>query len=235
MMLFELLKELLFPRKCILCGKVLSSQETDLCHGCRADTPEFIPEDRRFPHIYSVCALWYYEKMVRESLLRYKFHNRPGYASGYGPLLALKIAREMNGFNLITWVPVSRKRRKERGYDQSELLARAVSRELGIPVAGTLRKVRDNPAQSGIQDRAKRLENVKDAYAPVEDAAIPGKRVLLIDDILTTGATASECARTLLRAGAEQVSLAVVAAGREKQKDKEYDFHTSDETETVLF
>ena len=235
MMLSELLKELLFPRKCILCGKVLSARETDLCHGCREETPGYVPEYRSLSHIYSVCALWYYEGMVRESLLRYKFHNKPGYAGGYSPLLAMKIAREMNGFDVITWVPVSRKRRKERGYDQSELLARAVSRELGIPVAGTLRKVRDNPAQSGIQDRAKRLEIVKDAYAPMEDASVRGKRVLLIDDILTTGATASECARTLLGAGAKQVSLAVVAAGREKQNHKEHDLRTSDGTETVLF
>ena len=218
MILTELVKELLFPRKCILCGSVLTGNELDLCHDCRTGAPVF-DEERRVSGIEAVCILWYYEGAVRESLLWFKFHNRPGYAEGYGRMLAMRIAGELHGIDLITWVPVSGKRRRERGYDQSELLARAVSKELGIPARATLKKVRHNPAQSGITDLEQRKANVQDAYQVLDSAAVKDKRVLLIDDILTTGATAAECARMLREAGAAEVSLAAVASGR-KQKNE---------------
>ena len=216
MILTELAKELLFPRKCILCGKVLTMKETDLCHGCRSDEPEYEAENRTIPDIVAVTAVWYYEGAVRDSLLRFKFHHKPGYAEGYGRMLAMRVVREIHGIDLITWVPVSARRKRERGYDQSELLARTVSRELGIGTEPMLRKHRHNRAQSGISDAAQRRENVRGVYHVTDERLVKGKRILLLDDIVTTGATAGECARMLLDAGARSVALATVAAGREK-------------------
>lgn len=218
MILTELVKELLFPRKCILCGGLLSVEELDLCHRCRSEMPEF-EEERPVPGIDAVTSVWFYEGAVRESLLRFKFHNKPGYAQGYGRMLAMRVAREARGIDLVTWVPVSARRRRERGYDQSELLARVVSRELGIPAKKTLKKVRHNPAQSGIDDPRQRRANVQNAYLIPDGVSVKDKRVLLIDDILTTGATAGECARMLREAGAKSVWLAVVAAGRKHKKE----------------
>jgi predicted amidophosphoribosyltransferase len=94
-----------------------------------------------------------------------------------------------------------------------ELLAQAVSAELGIPAIQTLEKFRDNRANSGLRDPAERRANVLGVYRPVQPGRFRGKRVLLLDDIVTTGATASECARVLLTAGAEEVIFGAVAAG----------------------
>ncbi len=119
-------------------------------------------------------------------------------------------------FDLLTAVPISPARRRKRGYDQVGLLMRAVSRELGIPMAETLKKVRNAPPQSGLSERSQRKANVLGAFRPVHPERFAGKRVLLLDDIVTTGATASECARVLLTAGAKEVKLAAIAAARHK-------------------
>lgn len=211
-MAFEALMELLFPRKCVFCGRILSRNESGICHLCRASLPEYA-EQRLLSGLDGYSALWYYEGSVRDSLLRYKFHNRPDYADVYGPELALRILRQLPEADLLTWVPVSKNRLKERGYDQAELLVKAAAKELGKPAVRLLDKVRNNPAQSGISDAAARKENVQGVYQLRPDVDIAGKRVILVDDILTTGATAGECARMLRKAGAAQVYLAVVASG----------------------
>ena len=123
-----------------------------------------------------------------------------------------QIARDLPEADMITWVPISAKRLRKRGYDQVQLLARAVGPELGIPVEPLLEKIRDNRANSGLKTPAERRANVLGVYKAVGQEHFRGKRVLLLDDIVTTGATASECARVLLTAGAEEVIFAAVAA-----------------------
>lgn len=217
MSLSDLVKELLFPEKCILCGRVLRPGETDFCGECRASAPEY-DEKRRLPGIDSVTAVWFYENKVRDSLIRFKFHHKPGYAAGFGRMMAMKAARQPSQADFVAWVPVSAKRRWERGYDQGQLLAQAVSRELWLEAKPVLKKIRDNPAQSGIESMEQRYANVKDAYRVTDPEAVTGKRILLIDDILTTGATSSECARMLRSAGAESIHLLVAASGRKHKK-----------------
>ncbi len=216
-MVFELLKELLFPRKCVFCGQILTRNESGICHKCRTEIPEYA-EQRYIRGLDGCCVVWYYEGTVRESLLRFKFHNRPDYARVYGPELALKIQQQLPEADVVTWVPVSKKRLRERGYDQAELLAKAAAKELGIPAIRMMDKIRDNPAQSGIENAQKRRDNVRGVYRFCPGAGAAGKRVILIDDILTTGSTAGECARILRESDAEQVFLAAVASGTGKQE-----------------
>ena len=87
MKLFAWLLDLLYPDKCLLCGRVLEKQEMDLCHGCRIAAPEFGGFHNKIPFLDSCTALWYYEGDVRRSLLRYKFYGRQNYAPGYGRFL----------------------------------------------------------------------------------------------------------------------------------------------------
>lgn len=216
MILTDLILDLLFPPRCILCDGMLEAGAVDLCGACREQTVRRMPISRRFPGIDRAFAVWYYESSVRDSLLRYKFSGKRNYAAGYGRMLALSLLEMGLDRDVITWVPVSRKRKRQRGYDQAELLARALGRELGLPVQPMLQKSRDNPAQSGLTDAEARKANVRDVYTLIPGTELRGKRVLLVDDILTTGATASECARTLKAGGAKNVSLAVMASGRNK-------------------
>ena len=217
MSLLQRAAELLFPPKCVLCGRILEKNETDLCADCRVNAPECPVKRTKLPFVESWLAVWHYEDHVRRSLLRYKFHRKRHYAEAYGRLLAMKLLREReNGFDLITWVPISRWRRFTRGYDQVELLAEAVCKELGLTPVQCLRKIRNNPAQSGIVGQAQRRANVLGVYEAVEPERFRGKRVLLLDDIITTGATVGECARVLLTAGAKEVHCAAVAAKQHK-------------------
>lgn len=163
--------------------------------------------------------MWYYKDMARRSILRYKFHNHRSYALAYGRLLAMKLQREnMDDFDILTWVPVARLRRLKRGFDQVEVIAHAVAKELGVTAVRTLKKTRNTPPQSRLKDAARRRANVLGAYKVSEPELVRGKRLILLDDIVTTGATASECARTLLTAGAKEVSLATVAAAAFEKK-----------------
>lgn len=219
MRLLHWIGETLYPPKCILCGHLLEKNELDLCGKCRIDAPE-CPDSRvKYPFLSSWMAAWYYEDTVRRSLLRYKFCRKRHYALGYGRILAMKILREREGdFDLITWVPISRWRKLRRGYDQVELLADAVCRELDMEPVQCLRKVRHNPPQSGIVGQAQRRANVLGVYDAVAPERFKGKRVLILDDIITTGATLSECARVLLTAGAKEVHCAAIAAARHNNK-----------------
>lgn len=214
MKLFEKIAALLFPPKCVLCGKLLSKQETDLCHSCRIETPEYVSSHFSISFLAKWDALWYYEGNVRQSLLRYKFRNKQSYAEIYGRLLAMRLLQHTESFDILSWIPISAQRKRRRGYDQVELIAQAVSRELGMALVPTLQKIRNTPPQSGIAGHAKRKANVLGAYKALPPAALAGKRVLILDDIITTGATASECARVLLTAGTKEVICVAVAAVR---------------------
>ena len=114
-------------------------------------------------------------------------------------------------------MPLSRARRWKRGYDQAELLARELARRCGIPCERLLRKRRNNPAQSGMRSDEARRRNVKGKYRAVSPEAIRGKRIMLVDDIVTTGATLSECAGVLKAAGAKAVCAVTVAQARKEK------------------
>lgn len=221
MKIIDLFWQLLFPPKCLLCRRLLSKYELDLCRSCRADGPDCIPGRKKLPFIDSWVAVWYYEGNARSSLLRYKFRGARGYAKGYGRLLAMKLLEaHPEGFDLLTWVPISRRRKLQRGYDQVELLAAAVGQELGLTPVPLLRKIRHNPPQSGIVGQAQRRANVLGVYQAENTQSVINQRILILDDIITTGATVSECARVLLTAGAKEVHCGAVAIARHQAKNE---------------
>lgn len=207
----------IYPPKCVLCATVLTKNQTDFCPACRKNAPECEKSNFRFSFLAGWTAVWYYKDMVQGSLLRYKFRGRRHYATAYGRKLAMKLLADgPKDFDILTFVPIAPLRKASRGYDQVALLAKAVGKELGIKSFRTLRKIRNTPPQSGIIDPARRRANVLGAYKAVSPQLIRGKRILLLDDIITTGATASECARVLLTAGAKEVYCAALAVSNHK-------------------
>ncbi len=216
--MIQRLLALLFPPKCVLCKGFLSKHETDFCAHCRKNAPEMKKSHLRFSFVAGWTAVWYYKDNVRDSLQRFKFSKRSSYAPAYGRMLAMKLEKERPfSFDILTYVPIAPLRRLKRGYDQVELIADTVGAELGVTPYKTLRKIRNTPPQSGISDPARRRANVLGAYRAIDPEQIKGKRILLLDDIITTGATASECARVLLSAGAKEVFCAAVAASTHKK------------------
>lgn len=215
----KIVLDLLYPPKCVFCQCLLTYRQGMACDGCRSRLPvcgEKVGRSAVFRGITS--ALWY-EGRVRESILRYKFNGKGHYSRCYGPMLAAAAARlPLEEVDAVTWVPVSRRRLHQRGYDQSKRLAVLLARQLHKPLLSTLHKHRDNPPQSSLPTEAARRANVLGVYRARPEAA--GKRLLLVDDIWTTGATANEAGRTLLTAGAGDIFLVTLAKAREY---KEYE------------
>ena len=214
------LLDLIYPPKCVLCHKLMDSSCSPVCQHCLDNLPDYDGADPHVRFADRCIATFSYQEPLRSSIHRFKFYGRRQYAEVYGAWMAVTIRDKLTGkFDLLTWAPVSRERRKTRGYDQAELLCRSVSRALGVPMARTLRKVTNNTAQSTLQDAAMRAANVRGVYEPYAPEVFQGKRLLLIDDIVTTGSTLSECSRVLLTAGAKSVVCAALAAP-EKNPDQ---------------
>ncbi len=214
MSLKDLLLDLLFPPKCALCGE---HGVHGICANCEKALPWCDTPLHERTGIGTCVAPLRYEDAVRESLLRFKFRGGRGNAEGYGKILSQCVAEHFGGeFDLVTYVPVSEKRRRERGYDQTLLLTRETCRAWGVSPVTLLRKTRHTPAQSTLKTPEERKANVLGVYEAVNTEQITDARILLIDDILTTGATLRECVRVLGEAGAKSVLCATLAASDEK-------------------
>ena len=161
----------------------------------------------------SVCvAPFYFEDMIRSLIHRFKFRGKHALGAPMAAYIA-QAALALPPSSLVSWVPVSRVRLRRRGYDQSEVLARETALRLGLPLATTLRKVRDVPTQNRLVGKDARVRNVAGAFAPAAGSAA-GCGVLLVDDVCTSGATLEECVRVLRRDGARSVVCAVFARTR---------------------
>lgn len=209
----DTLLDLLFPPKCPFCRKVLDAP--GMCPECEASLP-WTDGDGGLRTLRGglLCAapLWY-EDSVREAIRHFKFHGGVSAAGPLGELVAQAAAERFSGeFDVVTWAPVSARRLRKRGYDQSRLLAERACALWGVEPERLLRKVRDNPAQSSLERAEDRWRNTEGVYEAQGDAA--GRRVLLIDDICTTGATLVSAAGTLLSAGAAGVVCAAAAFPR---------------------
>ena len=196
--------DLLFPRRCPFCGRVLSRGQM-LCRGC-ADALPITGEHPLQEGAWGRCAApLHYQGRVRDAVLDFKFRGKMSGLDYFGWLLADCAAGSFAGeFDTVTWVPVSPQRKKERGFDQSYQLCRAACRHWDIEPLPTLRKVYHNRPQSGLSDAAERRGNVLGVYEPIAEN-VWGRRILLVDDVLTTGATMAECARVLRECGAAEV------------------------------
>ncbi len=209
--------DLLFPPKCMFCGRILKDEERDYCEKCRLELPFYEVAERKLSFIEETASVFYYQDNVRESIHRFKFNGRAFYARSYGIWMAKAVREKIKGpFDMISWVPCSKWRKWKRGYDQAYELAVALSKELDVPCIQTLKKVRHNRRQSGLKGEAARRANVMGAYRAVRKPENGMERVLLVDDVLTTGATIEECAKTLLLSGFFGICCAFVAAKREK-------------------
>ena len=154
----------------------------------------------------------YYEGKVKEAIHRYKFQGAQAYSHAFGELVAERIYEQYGeDYDIITWVPLSPDRLHKRGYDQTRLIARDAAKRLNRKLVRTLHKKRGVKPQSTSGSSTRRKANIAGAFSVTNPKAIHGKRVLIIDDIITSGSTLSECAKTLLLAGAEEVLCASLA------------------------
>ena len=217
--LWEKLLDLLYPPKCAFCRKPVPGSRM-LCPDCEGKLPR--PEGKEgvkvgIPHLALCRFPLYYTGTVRDSLHRYKFRGAAAYCRVYAELMADCLPGGQTDFDRVTWVPLSRARLRSRGYDQAKLLAEEVARRLNLPCDRLLEKTKNNRAQSKTTSVRERFENVKGVYRCAGSAA--GEKILLVDDIVTTGATLSAAAAELEKAGALSVA-GLTVAGTVRDRDK---------------
>lgn len=213
MKVVDWLLDLIYPPRCAFCRRLLSGREKGVCRFCRPKLP-YVPTDGQVQHFRNVdkcLSPLYYHGSVKDSLHRYKFGGATAYADIYSEFIVKCIDENQISCDSITWVPLSRRRLRRRGYDQAELLAKLIAKHLGQSPVRLLKKQRDTPPQSKTGSVEKRRANIAGAYACLRPELVQGKQVLLVDDIVTTGATLSEAARVLKKAGAKEVICATLA------------------------
>lgn len=188
--------DIFFPPRCPYCGKIMEYGNIMCCEKCRVKL--YVK-----PHIIELSdsrcvAAFKYDGIYRKAILNFKFYNKPYYSRQLAvPLKKVIDAAFYNiDFDLITYVPLSRESLKERGYNQAELLAKELARTMDTECLPLLIKHKTNTPQHTLP-REKRLENVKGVYKPNDTGFSKFKNILLVDDIITTGATLNECVRMI--------------------------------------
>ena len=218
MNLLDIVLDFIFPPVCGICNQV---GERYLCEKCKQEiicskiylnqldlyqnsTSVFIDE-----HFY----LFSYTDMIREKILQYKFNDKAYLANTIYEFFMNneKLYRFLKKYDIIIPVPISTIRKRERGYNQSELLARKISKLAGNYYdTQVLKKTKRNQPQSKL-NKEQRKENVKNVYKIQNKRRIQNKKILLLDDVYTTGATVNECARMLKQAGSQSVGVLTIA------------------------
>lgn len=219
--------DLIFPRLCPLCRRALFDFEPCLCTICQGTLPKanfhLRAEDNEltsklrglYPVHRAMAFLRFTKKGNSQALLHLlKYKNKPELAEDLGRLYGLSLTRSgyLNQWDIIVPVPLHALKKQRRGYNQSEQFALGLSRSLGIPAEELLLRIKNTPTQTR-KSRLERQSNVEEVFALKSGKRVTGKRVLLVDDVLTTGATLGACARVLWADGANLVDLATIAAG----------------------
>lgn len=211
------LLDLVFPPKCPFCQRILEDPRASACPACVPDLPWLEGGAGEWSvELAGGCfAPLAYRGAVPEAVRRYKFGRVRALAGPFGALMAQCMdSRLERRPDLICWAPLSRRRLRERGFDQAELLAWEVGRRLSVPVRPVLEKVRHTAPQSGLEDTSARQANVRGAYALLPGADLAGKRVVLVDDVVTSGSTLGACVALLRQGGAEVVYCLTLAQAR---------------------
>ena len=219
--------DLIFPRNCPLCKQALFDFEPCLCTICQGMLPranfhlhpfdnELTSKLQGLMPVHRVMAFLRFTKKGKSQALLHllKCKNKPELGEELGRLYGLSLLEKgFAGFwDVLVAVPLHPLKKQRRGYNQSECFARGLSKVLGVPYRELLVRRKFTTTQTN-KSRLERLENVDDVFALNDGQVTQGLRILLVDDILTTGATLCACAQTLLQGGAKHVDLATIAAG----------------------
>lgn len=208
------LLDLIYPPVCGICGKL---DGNFLCKACEIMLNKYFEikideyDKKKYydKHIY----FFMYEGIIRKLILNYKFNEKPYLYKTFVNFLIKKekVFEIIKSYDIILPVPISKKRYNQRGYNQTELIAKKISKltELQL-VKNCLYKQKNNVPQSTL-NKENRIQNVKDAYKIKNSRIINNKKIILFDDIYTTGSTANECSRILKENGAKKITIITIA------------------------
>ncbi len=215
MMLSAKIKDKIFPSKCIFCKKIITDTENAVCDECSIELENKKPKQSLYSleGTEGITFPFFYSGMVKKAMLGYKFHGKKHYSDYFASQIVNSLYKCDCEFDLITYVPIGFIRYMERGYNQSYLLARYISKQMNIPCCKTLKKSAFIKRQSARTFAERRL-NVKKAFKKLNKINVEGKNILIIDDICTTGSTLTNIAELLNLHGADKIYCACVARVR---------------------
>lgn len=208
--MIDFIISLFFPAKCPYCSAAIGRKLTE-CTVCRGQFPKY-PQIKHLPSGEICAAPFLYDSTVRQAIVNYKFYSKKYNAGSFSSAICgtVESVYKITDFDVVCCVPLSKERRKQRGFNQSEIIAVNVSLYFSKPFENLLCKTVNNKEQHKLsaEDRAK---NVIGVYSVTDLKKVNGRKILLIDDVATTGNTLAECCRVLKSGGAEMVICAVVA------------------------
>lgn len=215
--------DLIFPRTCVVCGELLSPQEKDICINCLSTLPKIekihLDEiEKSFwgkVEIERATSFMYYHKNSPYNNLIHclKYKNRPDTGDRLAFLAAKEIAESgfFDDIDAIVPLPLSKRKMRQRGYNQCDYIAKGLSRATGIPVIkNAVKRLKSNETQTH-KSRDERWQNVEGIFALSDATLLEGKHILLIDDILTTGATLASCAKSIKEGCQCKISIFTLA------------------------
>ncbi len=215
---------LFFPNYCLGCANALFKGEEILCTHCIRDLPKtnysFYDDNPvksrlmgRLPLQSATAFLKFRKSGIAQKLLHeLKYNNHPEVGIKLGKLLGKEIiSTGTHGIDLIIPVPLHPARHRKRGYNQSAKFAEGISSVMGVPWAESISIRRENTATQTKMNRSERWENVKNVFGVSNHEALKNKRVLLVDDVITTGATLEACGHHLIESGCSELSIACIA------------------------
>jgi ComF family protein len=215
---------LLFPNLCNACGQSLVKSEQFLCLNCLFDLPytdfHLFRDNQvarqfwgRFPCTYAMAMLYFRKGgKVQQILHSLKYRGKAELGVLLGKLLAERMMKgNFPNFDIIIAVPLHWKKEKLRGYNQSQCIAEGLGTVMNIPVVKNVLVKKKSTSSQTKKGRFDRFENLKEAFAATNTSILENKHVLLVDDVVTTGATLEACALVLLEAGVKTVSISTVA------------------------
>lgn len=204
--------DIIFPPSCGFCGKISSSYLCIECETKIAHKLEYKIEKKRGKNFETHIYIMNYEGEMRNKILSYKFKNKSYMYKTFAKIILnnKKICNILKTYDIITSVPLHKKRQNERGYNQSELIAKEIAKNIKeITYLKLLKKIKNTPKQSSLKSK-EREENVKDVYQFINKQII-NKGIILFDDIYTTGSTANECSKVLKQNGARRILILSLA------------------------
>lgn len=196
--------------QCPLCEK--SMEETSLCLVCRSKI-NFIDDAfaiKGEEYSFKGYSVGLYSDVMMEMIKRFKYNRDFQCGKALGKLLKEKILNINIDSHILTFVPISSKSFKKRGYNQSEYLAKNIGKALNIPVVNTLYKHKETLDQIGLNG-SERWDNVKNSFKINKKIKVDNKKIIIIDDVITTGATAYNCGKELMKNGAKEINILTVA------------------------
>lgn len=214
---FKNLIYFLYPKRCIWCNKKIDENSTYACEKC-LNIIKYITDEEVYsviPEMYfdKLISLFLYKGVVREKILKFKFRDKPYYGRAFAEMMAETVKDKNLDIDFIIPVPMHYKRFFQRGYNQSSILAKGISRNIGIKCRGNiLRKIKKSAVQSTLNLKQRRI-NILNTYGIKNNRKILNKNILLVDDVYTTGATVNECSKVLKENGARRVYVVTIAHG----------------------